>query len=471
MKRDAKFFCILLSSILLSSCGILDLGSMNTGYSGYEEYFEKEMNYKKYTDMDSLNEEIGKTAYFWSKSEGDDYTAYYSGKNYLIMIYKDRPLISIRFTDSRSVVIREKDGALTFETDEVEINGDGEKTVIYDGYDNELNMAKDDEGYLLVAYENKAFYVTKDLKSVYVNENNTNVFQGYNDTKNITSSDLLEATLLSLGEEQRVKLPAPKDNIEIWYGLDYYKGEPSHGTAYIADITPMEYVETLRDNGYTVIRSYEDPFYAFYGENGGYWYCYDEKEEIKLLVHLTYYLYIDNFGNSYGPYNNTVIDFYHMSTGYFGEKEITTNQTWSSYDLEKMKEWYDGTIDGTAVPFIPLGSSYYVPTITSYARSISLDGTLAYHHECYNITDSSNKYLLDGYDEILEANGFHKYVPNYDLSNPDEKLAFFNTEESKYVNCFINQEKDIAIKYYFDVNKGNTIRVFKLSEMKSWLTD
>ena len=79
--------------------------------------------------------------------------------------------------------------------------------------------------------------------------------------------------------------------------------------------------------------------------------------------------------------------------------------------------------------------------------------------------------IVGCYDEILEANGFHKYVPNYDLSNPDEKLAFFNTEESKYVNCFINQEKDIAIKYYFDIHNGNTIRVFKLSEMKSWLTD
>ena len=151
--------------------------------------------------------------------------------------------------------------------------------------------------------------------------------------------------------------------------------------------------------------------------------------------------------------------------------ERTTNETWDSYDIENMKSWYDGTIDGTAVPFIPLGSDYYVPTMQSSARPNALDGTLAYHHQCYNITDGSNKYFLDGYDEILEANGFHKYVPNYDLSNLEEKSAFHDTEESKYVNCFINQEKNIAIKYYFDINNGNTIRVFKLSEMKSWLTD
>lgn len=342
---------------------------------------------------------------------------------------------------------------------------------MYDGYDNELNMAKDDEGYLLVAYEKNAFYVTKDLKSVYVNEKNTNEFQGYNDTKIIASSDLLDNTLEALGAEQRVKLPAPGNDIEVWYGMEYYKEEPSHGTAYIADITPMEYVEILKDNGYTIIRSYEDPYYAFYGENGGYWYCYDEKEEMELIVHLTYYLYINDSGESYGPFNNTVIDFYHMRKGYFGEKERTTNETWTSYDIKNMSEWYGGTIDGTAVPFIPLGNDYYVPTIQSYARSNSLDGTLAYHHLCYNITDGSNKYFLDGYDVILENNGFHKYIPNYDLSNQDERSEFFNTEDSKYVNCFINQEKDIAIKYYFDIHNGNTIRVFKLSEMKSWLTD
>lgn len=470
MKYFSKVVNFFLLGVLLSSCGLMDLGSTG-GYSGYEEYFEKEKNYKKYTDMDSLNEEIRNTAYFWSMYEGSGYTAYYTGKNDLIMIYEDKPLISLRFTDGKSVTIQEKDNIIIFETDEVSIDNEGNKNVMIEGKDSSLNLAKDDEGYLLVAYEKHMFYVTKDLKTFYVNETNTNVFQGYNDTKTIVSSDLLNNTLNALGNEKRLELPAPKDNYEIWYGMEYYNEKPSHGTAYIADIKPEEYVEILKDNGYTVIRSYEDPFYAFYGEDGGYWYCYDEQEEMKLIVHLTYYLYINDRGESFGPHSNTVIDFYQMNTGYFGEKERTTNEAWTSYDLENMKEWYDGTIDGSVVPFIPLGSEYYVPAFKSSARSNSLDGSLMYHHECYNITDGSNRYYLDGYDEILEANGFHKYIPSYDLSNPDEKSEFFNTEESKYVNCFINQEKDIAIKYYFDIHNGNTIRVFKLSEMKSWLTD
>lgn len=470
MKRLFRLLFIPLLGFTLTSCDILgDLGG--SGYSGYEQYFTEEKHYTKYTNMASLNEAISDTAYFWSMNDSSDYTAYYTGKNIMIMVYKNKPMVSVRFTDGKDLLIREKHETLVFETDEVEIDEDGEKTVFVTGEDSSLDVEIDEEGYLVVAYQKYALYVTKDLQTVYVNETNTNVFQGYNETKTINNSVLLEKTLESLGQEKRLTLPAPGENIEIWYGEDYYKDEISHTSAYIAGVSPMEYVEILKENNFTVIRSYEDPFYAFYGENGGYWYCYDEQEEIKLLINLTYYLYVNNSGESFGPYENTVISFYHMTTGYFGEKERTTNKEWSSYDKEIMSEWYDGTIDATKVPFIPLSQGYSIPSFKSFARSISLDGTLAYHHECYNIRDNSNKYFLDGYDQILEENGFHKYVPNYDLSDPDQKLAFLNTEESKYINCYINQEEDIAIKYYFDVFNGNTIRVFKLSEMKSWLTD
>ena len=58
-------------------------------------------------------------------NEGSDYKAYYTGKSDLIMIYKDRTLISLRFTDGKSVTIREKNDALIFETDEVTMNFNG----------------------------------------------------------------------------------------------------------------------------------------------------------------------------------------------------------------------------------------------------------------------------------------------------------------------------------------------------------
>ena len=77
---------------------------------------------------------------------------------------------------------------------------------------------------------------------------------------------------------------------------------------------------------------------------------------------------------------------------------------------------------------------------------------------------------------MLEANGFHLYEPEhdgkkYDLNNSKDKADFHDFDESKYVYCYINSEKDIAVKYYFDITWGNTIRVFKASAMNSWKVD
>ena len=137
-----------------------------------------------------------------------------------------------------------------------------------------------------------------------------------------------------------------------------------------------------------------------------------------------------DLGKSYGPLNNTKIWFEHMNKGYFGEKEQTNNDAWDSSDLANMAEWYDGTIDASAVPFVKLGKGYSVPTKNnkSYARNGILDGTLAYHEQCYNIFDSSPYYFLGGYDEVLEANGFHLYEPEhdgkkYDLNNSKEGIV------------------------------------------------
>ena len=82
------------------------------------------------------------------------------------MMYKDKTMISILFTDGNSVVVREKNGTLIFETDEVEIDENGEKNVYITGKESSLDMAIDDDGYLLVAYEKHMLYVTKDLKVV-----------------------------------------------------------------------------------------------------------------------------------------------------------------------------------------------------------------------------------------------------------------------------------------------------------------
>ena len=457
----------------LGACDILSK-FIKEDYSGYEEYFTHEKNFTKYTSIDALNQEIDNSVYFWKKDESTNYTSYYTGKNILILVYSNEERITFSFTDGNRVSVSRQNNITTIRNDyvSIEVETDNKTVPIYTQADT-LNIAKDDDGYLIVAYQKYMLYVTKDLKGVYVNEKNTSEFQGYSDTKVIPNSDLLTNTLNALGNDQRIILPAPSKQYEIWYGMDYYKDDKSHGTAYIADTHPKDYVEILKQNGYTVIRSWEDPFYAFYGNDGGYWYCYDEKEEISLIIGLEYYLYVSNIGKGYGPYNNTRIWFYHMRSGYNGGRGQTSNEMWSNYDLSRMQSWYDGTVNATCVPFIKLCTGYAVPSkdTMSYARECLLDGTLKLHSKCYNIYDNSPHYYLDGYDQILEQNGFHKYDPKCDLTNYEQRKEFQNKEESKYIECFINQEQDIAIKYYFDVNNGNTIRVFKLSEMQSWLQD
>ncbi len=471
MKHFSKFLLLAAGAISLSSCDFLAGLIGGKGYDSYEEYFLKEKKYEKFTDIDSFNNKLDEANYFWQIYDGSSSISYYSGKSNLYSVYKDKDEVYFYSTQGDSVDIEKKDGVVTFETKEVVINDKGEKTVKYIGKDNALNVAVDDGGYLVVAYEKYMFYVTKDLKTVYENESNTKVFQGYTDTKTVPDSALLTNTLTALGEDVRMKLPSPGKDVEIWYGLETYKEKTSNGSAYIAGVSALDYVKTLEENGFTVNRSYEDCYYAFYGKDGGFWYCFDEKQEIELIISLEHYLYTSDLGKTYGPFLNTHVRFYKMRKGYFGEKNKTTETERTSYDKSRFAEWYDGTIDANAIPFIQLGKNYSIPTSMSYAHEGILDGTLAYHHKCYNITDDCPYYLLDGYDQILENNGFHKYVPKYDLDNSQEKSDFFNTEDCKYVECFLNKEKDMAIKYYFDVNQGNTIRVFKMSEMKSWLTD
>ena len=478
MKKSFRLISVALVALCLSSCDLFK-SLMKEDYSGYEEYFEKEVKYRKYTDMTSLNNEIAQSAYFWDKNDADTYTTYYTGKAIMIMVYKDKDLISLRFTDGNGVRIEKNNDVTTIETSNpfngysVKYDASTEQKTTAGPIDEKnLNVAKDNDGYLVVAFEKYMFYVSKDLKNVYVNEKNTNEFQGYETTKTVQNSTLLTETLTAFGADQRLQLPAPAQEYEIWYGMDYYKEKKAHTTAYLAGVKPEDYVKVLANNGFTVIRSWEDPFYAFYGDRGGYWYCYDEKQEIELIVKLQFYLYTSNLGKTYGPWENTSIWMYQMKRGYFGDKERTTDTDWSAADKQRMASWYDG-VDASKVPFIQLGHSYSIPNVgtDSYAHDGLLDGTLKLHSRCYKISDNSTVYYLDGYDEILEANGFHKFNYGCDLSVYEQKNAFQNTEDSKYAECFINDEEDLAVKYYFDVDFGNTIRVFKKSEMQSWLQD
>ena len=472
MKNIKKLVLLSLMSFSLAGCNLL---SSVSGSDGYEDYFTNELKFKKFTDVSELNKDIYNNAYFWDEpTESDDYTCYHTAKRHFVYVYKNEKKMSFSFQSGGTLNVREKDGAFQAYTGEfVYIDEDGNKSLATEENLKNIEMAKYDDGYLFFVYQYNLVFVGKDYKTFYVCEDNSKTFVGKDgSTKTIGDSELLTSSLQKLGSEKRIELPAPSSgDYEIWSGITYYKGNPSHYDAYIAGVSPQEYAEVLKHNGYVVTRSYEDPFYTFYGENGGYWFATDQKLEMKVILKYQDYLYTSPLGKTYGPNKNTVIWFYHILDASPKAVQASTKTDWDDYDKTSMANWYDGTIDATKIPFPQIAGTYMVPKLTSYAHTGLMDGTLKLRSECYNITDSSPVYLLNGYDEKLEAAGFHKYKPSYDLTTNEGKSAFKQTEDCKYVECFINDEADIAVKYYFDINMGNTIRVFKKSEMKSWLQD
>ena len=478
MNKHSKLFIISLLALATTSCDLLGALTGKENYSNYEDYFTKELKYEKSTDMASFNKALDEGAYWWRTYDGKSSTTYYTSRNWLVYFDKQSSeLTTIYFLDGNKINISTNDSGHYFQiADFTCVNTEGEYWRGMQGVpateeqqkNIQIHKYEDNSGYLVVAYEKYMFYVTSDFKDAYINETNTKTFKSANGEKVIADCDLLNNYLTAFGKEKRLTLPAPEGkDIEIWHGKDYYQGDMSHYTAYLADVEPAEYAETLKKNGFTVIRSYEDPFYAFYLSRGGYWYCYDEEAEIEVLLKAHDYLYTDNMGKTYGPWHNTLIWFYKMNTGYFGENIQNDAEDWSDSDKETMNAWYDGKLNVT-IPFVKLGKNYNVPNKMTLAHTGILDGTLMQEHKCYNITDSSRVNYLEGYDEVLEANGYHKYEYGFDADNDlNARSSFMKTEDCKYAECYINEEKNVAIKYYFDVNNGNTIRVFKLDEMKS----
>ena len=484
MNKYSKLFTISLLSLAITSCDLLGgLTGKSKNYSNYEDYFTQELKYEKSTDMASFNKAVDEGAYWWRTYEGKSSITYYSEKNWSISFNNkedDKTASSIYFLDGNRIYFYEKDGKRYFQDiDYTCTDGEtywllGSSIAISEEKQKQLQVHKyeDNSGYLVLACEKYMFYINADFTEIYVNEKNTKTFTNINGSKEIQDCELLTTYLAANKEDNRLTLPAPEGkNIEIWHGKSYYKEQMSHYTAYLADVEPAEYAETLKKNGYTVIRSYEDPFYAFYTTDGGYWYCYDEKAEVELLITANHYLYVDNMGKSYGPFHNTLIWFYKMNKGYFGEDKQNSKEDWTDSDKETMNSWYDGKLN-VVIPFVKLGTDYSMPNQMTRAHEGLLDGTLSQDQKCYNIYDRSKVYYLDGYDQVLEANGYHKYEYGFDVtSNYSARGSFTKTEDCKYAECYINTEKNVAIKYYFDVNNGNTIRVFKLDEMKSFNSD
>ena len=55
--------------------------------------------------------------------------------------------------------------------------------------------------------------------------------------------------------------------------------------------------------------------------------------------------------------------------------------------------------------------------------------------------------------------------------NPDDYKTvyeWYKVDSHKLYNAYVNYDKDVAVRFYFDISEGNVIRFFRISTMKAW---
>ncbi len=467
-----KFIILPVLVLALSGCDVISK-IVDKNYAGYEEYLTEGQDYTKSDSINGVNIEAHKHIYNWSHYVSEAYSTdtYYTGHKYMVSAYADKLYVytlngkQIVFNPSHvgsfNYVIQYTDHEL-FSSNTQYVGEDNSK---FNNSGLPIDLQKYDDGYLVVFGEDKeAIYFTNDFK-FYVNENNSKTFVGFEDTKVVGDSELLNSCLK---EEATPKLALPdmEGITDYFSGPNYYKEKYSNYGIYLGGIEPEEYVSALENAGFNVERDDEDlPFLPFYRQRGGSWIITDPNHEFRIHMKFQDYLYINNLGKSFGPTKNIYLSIYASHDNYFDGHVLTNHEDWTADEKATMASWYDGTLKGT-IPFIKMNNGYMVPTIKSYASDDLFGGALKLHSECYNISDGSQTYCLQEYGEILEAAGYHKYISPEPWT--DEFDAWEDTEDCKYYNCYINQEADIAVKFGFNASRGNLIRVFKLSEMQSW---
>lgn len=483
MTKIGFLFTLTVLPLSLGSCSFFP-GGETSNYTGYEDYLINE-GYQKTNDIKDVNKAIGDNAYFWHLFSSSTYDCYYTGLNHMVYIYKDKEQISIVLNNSESFTLKQyKDGAiLSVNEISVRIDENNHKWFGYDSMKDESKLSDEqrdycniypkDNGYVVIS-KNIIFWFQSDYKDIYVCEFGSLDFKKDDKSKTITAFTELNEAIDSRNWD-KVVIPASGTNKEMWHKM--HKGsskDPDYKYWYdvlLTDTDPNEYAEVLRNNGFTVNRADEGGiFNAFYGEEkGGYWFAYDEKNEINLVYSFQDYLYINGLGKSYGPNKNIKINVKKAKGHHTRGPGETTNETWSESELNDMHSWYNNM--NIEIPFVKLGKEYSVSTKDSYAYESVFDNPFAVGHRCYTIYDEDNVYRLGNYGNILEENGYHLYLPDYDLTTFEGQQAYKKDENCKYYRCYINEEKDVAVKFMYSVNYGNLIRVFKKSEMKSYLQD
>ena len=502
----------------LCSCDFMDAFRNITGikpkYENYQEYFEKALGYSHASTYEGAKENMHQNLLYWDVNHKNstnygDYIIYHAPYSETLTVYSTYTSIYTHdghnFSFMKGETVEDSYFRAAIGNHTVAIDLDNHKYMYGDTVKREellsdeekafLNVYPDNNGYLFVTEDNSIFYLDKDLKDIYVNDEDTNTFHLTKD-KSITvpaSETLTNALNKAKESRSAVYLPKPTHNLEgdYWWGYNYYDidsfGEKyedrehhiSWATAIFPGLEAYTYVEDLKNAGWDVYRANdEEAVYTFDLKYDVYWVAVDPIEQYKFIIQDATSLYVDiNALFTDGPNHSTEIWIERiggMNSAIYGRKQ-TENTNWTDREDQKIKAWpgtngaeWPGIQDG--IPFWPIGEEYMVPTTKSYAYSGLYSVLVELGVKCYNIYDNYYRYLLEGYGEVLEANGYHKYqLP--DTVNPDDYntvYEWYKDDNHKFYNCYINEEKDIAIRYSFNVSYGNLIRVFQASKIRGW---
>ncbi len=515
MRKTTKLFFLPLMAMMLTSCDILGAIRGITGlkpkYENYEEFFADAMHFKSGTTFDLVMKNINKELRYWTR-----HTSQYSSTKYSIVEapffetineYSDH--YTIYLTNHDNVTIQKEakqDGSIIeIHTNSVPMLVDGENhkwrygdTTKDEKHLDEkskasINVYADENGYLVVSNSNSIFYITKDLKKVYFNDSNTRTFRYMTDkdeydSVQVPESDALTAALeTSKNSRPTLALPKPNndsslDKNKYWYGYNYRnidlfgqvdpkKEDYINGyNLYFPGIEAYTYSEQLKQQGWTIHRANDEDLIATTSQKyDSYWVAVDEAEQYKIIIHDFQSLYVDlNALFTDGPSHSTRVEINRLG----GIEKVvagrkTTKTDWTDREKRTMRKWYDLDVE---LPFVALSDSYSVPLRNSSAYAGLYSNLMELGTKCFNIQDNHYKYLLDGYGEVLEANGFTKFEMPSSVNPDDYKTVYewYKVDSHKLYNAYVNYDKDVAVRFYFDISEGNVIRFFRISTMKAW---
>ena len=472
---------ILPLTLALTSCGLFDMFKQleELTYKSLDEFFEKN-NYTGTESVSSFNSIMREHVHQWDHTvqtytnTSDTDVTDYSPRGDSILYDDDATIIRSKhselfyfFHDSTNYFLK-----YSFEeVDPIYVEMDNTLKFAYYGefnrhdmdeeHQNTLKMHIYEDGYLFVSFKNTMIYASKDLDAFYINVDNSNVFQNYDGSFTVPTSELLTSALADAPSSREFNIPIPEGYEQKIYHKDYLDSDDNHFIAYdviLPYVDILDYVALIKSSGLEIYQGEYHPLFDLDGIRGGEYIFYDLDHEYCVHLQYEYPIAVIIGDNNYGVRMRVQRAKYQFS--YFGETP-NTQDDWTQSDKDKMMECY-----GYVLPFINLGRHYSVSTVKRANGEHPLISPLDMDVKCYWITDSFYKDLItESYGELLEKDGFHFYEPP---SDQEARIAWKDSEDVKYAEMYINDELDLSIKFMFDDIYGNTIKIFKTSELLSW---